>query len=116
MIFGAVDHAVEDSSGTSAPVAAHKQVVLPANGNASQFALGGVVVDIEVAIFDVSDQGLPLVEGVLDGVADGTLGQDVPVLRVELFFHLSEDRFRPFLTQGAALFGVEVFGIALDVV
>ena len=75
MALGAPDEAVEGGCGASAPVTSDKQKILSPDGNTAQGVLRRIVVDGEVAVVKIAQQCLPLVLGVGDGLADGTLGK-----------------------------------------
>ena len=74
VVFGTLNQAVVDGGGVAPAVAAHEEVIFASDADAAQPLFGGVVVDVEIAVVEVAVQGLPLVEGVVDGFADGTLG------------------------------------------
>jgi hypothetical protein len=64
----------------AARVAADEQPVAAADANQFQRPLTEVVVDVQVAIRRVALQRLPLVEHIVDGRGDRTLGQHLVFL------------------------------------
>ena len=64
--LGRADQRVDGGGTLATAVGASKQVVAPANGNATQGALGGRVVDLDDAVVTVTQQRRPTVERVLD--------------------------------------------------
>ena len=64
--LGRADQRVDGGGTLATAVGASKQVVAPANGNATQGALGGRVVDLDDAVVAVAQQRRPQIERVLD--------------------------------------------------
>ena len=75
MTLAGGDEAEEDRGGVATVFGSQERPVAAAHGNAAQGAFGGVVVDGQIAVCGVDAQRVPLVEGVGDGRAHGTLGQ-----------------------------------------
>ena len=58
--FACRDEAGEDGGGLAVVIASEEQPVLPSDGDSTQASLGAVVVDLEVSVFTVSHQGVPI--------------------------------------------------------
>ncbi len=52
-----------------------KQEVLARHDEGLDIALGGIVVDVDSAIVEVSEQAMPMFEGVGDGFSNGGFGE-----------------------------------------
>lgn len=72
--FGALDKGVVDGGGAASAVVSQEEPVFAANSDSSQSLFGGVVVDVEIAVVEVADERGPVVQRVVHGFADGTLG------------------------------------------
>ena len=73
--LGALDEAVESGGGVASAFAAGEEPVFASDGQRADGAFGGVVVDGEVAVFEVAGKRRPVVEGVGAGFADGAFGE-----------------------------------------
>src|SRR5208282_2685084 len=62
-------------AGAPTAVTAVEEPVVATHDKGSQAALGPVVVDLQFAVVAVVEQGLPVVQRVIDGIANGTLGE-----------------------------------------
>lgn len=81
--LGSLDEG-EDAGGTLAAfVRAGEEPVLASEGDRADAALGGVVVDLDAAVVEVSAQRRPAGERVADGLGDGALGRDTSEVCLE---------------------------------
>ncbi len=55
----------------------NKQPIFSAYGGQLHHAFGDVVIDGQCAVFGVATQGLPLIQGVREGLTNQTFGKDV---------------------------------------
>ena len=88
------DEAGEDGGGSPAVIAAEESRlggILPSDGNSAQAALGAVVVDLEVCVFAVSDQGVPVRQGVGERLPLWTFRQHLGLLPFEIGVDIIED-------------------------
>ena len=60
------DQGQDRGSGVAALFAADEEPVLATDGDSTQHAFGGVVVDGELAVVGVAEQGVPLIQRVTD--------------------------------------------------
>jgi hypothetical protein len=68
------DQTGQDGAGSTARITAVEEPVVATHHNVAETALGAVVVDFQVAVFAVTQQRLPVFQGVLHGFADGAFG------------------------------------------
>ena len=69
------DQAVEAGGGLATRIGSGKQVVAPTQNERADRALGRVVIDFYTTILNVSGQGYPARQGVLDGLGQRGLGR-----------------------------------------
>jgi hypothetical protein len=68
------DQGGQSCSRSSALVTPIEEPVVPADHNLPETALGVVVVDLQITVLAVAQQRLPVLQGVVDRIADRALG------------------------------------------
>ncbi len=68
--FAGSDEAGDDGSGSPAVIASEEEPVLSSDGDSPQAAFGTVVVDLQVSVFAVAEQGFPVLLGPLHAHVD----------------------------------------------
>ena len=68
------DQAGQDGPGSSAVVAAVEEPVVAAHHDVAEAALGAVIVDLQIPVFAVAHQRIPVLPGIVDGISDCALG------------------------------------------
>src|SRR5439155_19514831 len=68
--LGGFDERVDGSSPLAAGIGSGEEIILAAKRNAADRSLGGIVVDLDAAIMDVADQGIPTANGVAYGFGE----------------------------------------------
>ena len=74
--FGGLDQGIDDGAGVSAGRRVGEEPSLPADDKGTDGVLGGIVVDGEIAAFDVADQTRPLVVEIAQGLAESGARRD----------------------------------------
>lgn len=92
MPLGTGDQGPEPGVADGGIVVAGEEPVLSADGYSLEGALGGIVVDVQKALFGVAVERFPLVKRVADRLGHGTSGQHSFLFRVEPLFDLRQDR------------------------
>ena len=66
--LGALDQRIERSGAAAAGIGAGKQIILAANGDTAQGALGGIVVERQPAVIETTDQRGPARPHIAEGL------------------------------------------------
>jgi hypothetical protein len=80
MTFGAFHQGVDDGGTLTGGFSADEEPVLFSYGRGADAILDEVVVDFDLAVLQEKDESVPEGEGVVDGAAEFSLGQDLGVL------------------------------------
>jgi hypothetical protein len=81
--LGGLDEGEDAGGAVAALVRSGEEPVLAAEGDRADGALGGVVVDFDATVVEVSGERRPAGEGVADGLGDGALGRDAGEVGLE---------------------------------
>jgi len=87
------DEAGQHCRRPSAVVATKEEPVLPSHRDPTQAALGAVVVDLQIAVFAVADQGFPVRQRVGDGLPFRTLRQHLGMFSLQIGFDVVKDGY-----------------------
>ena len=90
--LGGFDQGVDGGGAFAAGVGAGEQVVLAAQGQGPDGALGGVVVDLQAPVIEIARQGLPAPAGIADGAGQLALAGELGQRAVEEGGQLVDDR------------------------
>src|ERR1035437_4750677 len=82
--FAGCNQSAQHRSGAPALVAAIEHPVVTTHHDGAEAALGTVVVDFQIAVLAVAQQGFPVFQGILDRVPHRTLGQHLRLFRLEI--------------------------------
>jgi len=75
-----LDQGIHNGGAVPAFVRTAKGPVAPANGNAADSTLGGVVGQADAGVLEKARECLPMIEGVADGLGKRPLGGELPAL------------------------------------
>ena len=105
--LGALDHGVDDGGALTGGFSADEEPVLFSYGRGADAILDEVVVDLDLAVLNENGEPIPECEGVVDGAAEFSLGQDLGMLAQGEQFALEdfEDGGGLLLADGGALGG-----------
>ena len=97
------DYAVDDGAGLAGVGAAEKQEVLFADGGGANGVFDEVVVDFQLAVFQIAGEALPAGQCVADRFAEGAFGQLALFFPVKDCFDVVEDGRGFLLSNGGAV-------------
>ena len=88
--LGGLDEGIGDGSGLSSGRRSHEQIVLPAQSNGAQCALGGILVELEEHVLQIRAKALQTRERIADGRGQRRLGREPGQLDVQPVLKLVE--------------------------
>ena len=113
--LGGFDKGVDGSGALATGIGAGEQVVLAAEGEGPDGALGSVVADLQAAIIEIAGQCLPAAAGAAHGAGQLALARELGQRGVEEGGKLIDHRAGPRVADLSARFGQETVDLALDI-
>ena len=112
---GGLDEGVNGGRGVGAARVAGKQPVLAANGKWADGILSQIVVWAQPTVLQIDDKAVPLLAGIIDGLAEQALGRRGGNAGIKQRPQLVQDRSGLFRPQGGDLLRLELLllGLAL---
>lgn len=99
------DERVDGGGAFSTGIRSGKEIILAAEGDAADRTLGGIVVDLDLAIVDVACQRFPATHGVTHGLGEIGFAGELRQRDIEPRLETGEERLGVFVSRSLPLIG-----------